>query len=158
MRVEEIFRGERYLADEEEEGDSSASANEAVPPASSATVAIVEGLANRKICASRPRIGERRIFFANPMDAVTLVKKYHFVFFRETGLTVVLDEKASSAPPSPSSRTVMTTMRHVILRSSLLRPTKRNLDALRRWRKEGDWGNEAETGFGGEIDGERKNI
>ncbi len=72
--MEEIFRGERYLADEEEEGDSSASANEAVPPASSATVAIVEGLANRKICASRPRIGERRIFFANPMDAVTLVK------------------------------------------------------------------------------------
>ncbi len=70
MRVEEIFRGERYLFDEEEE-DSSASANEAVPPA---TVAIVEGLANRKICASRPRIGERRIFFANPMDAVTLVK------------------------------------------------------------------------------------
>ncbi len=52
----------------------------------------------------------------------------------------------------------MTTMRHVMLRSSLLRPTKRNLDALRRWRKEGDWGNEAETGFGGEIDGERKNI
>ncbi len=52
----------------------------------------------------------------------------------------------------------MTTMRHVMLRSSLLRPTKRNLDALRRWKEEGDWGNEEETGFGGEIDGERKNV
>lgn len=66
---------------------------------------VVGGLANPKICASRPRIGDRRIFFATPLPS----------------------SSSSVAVAGPATVTVM---RHLRLRSSLLRPTERNLAAL----------------------------
>ena len=93
VEVGEIFRGKEFLVTDHDDGlDQN-------------LTAIVEGLSNPRICVSRPRIGQERIFFANPVDAVTV-------------------SRSSSSSSSSSSR-------HIRLRSSLLRPTRENLDILR---------------------------